>query len=141
MTLSVFVYMGERSLWVIEEMGRMVLFLYRAIMWLFRPPFRPFQILKQLHFIGYKSTFVVALTGVFTGMVLSLQGYHSLRQFGSEGLLGSAVALSIIRELGPVLASLIVMFAWLFLVLFALARSIAGRLGIALKASHHHALF
>lgn len=100
--------MGERSLWVIEEMGRMVIFLYRSLAWFFRPPFRPFQILKQLHFIGYKSMFVVGLTGLFTGMVLSLQGYHSLKQFGSEGLLGSAVALSIIRELGPVLAALMV---------------------------------
>ena len=105
---SVIIQVGERSLWIIEEMGRMAIFLYRAIMWLFRPPFRPFQILKQLYFIGYKSTFVVVLTAVFTGMVLSLQGYYSLRQFGSEALLGTAVALSIIRELGPVLTALMV---------------------------------
>ena len=49
---------------------------------------------------------IIAITGAFTGMVLSLQGYYTLAKFGSESLLGSAVALSIIRELGPVLGAL-----------------------------------
>jgi phospholipid/cholesterol/gamma-HCH transport system permease protein len=101
-------YFGRRVLWLIREMGRMLLFLLTTLGWLLRPPFRPFQILKQLHFIGFKSTFVVVLTAAFTGMVLGLQGYYTLRKFGSEALLGSAVALSIIRELGPVLAALMV---------------------------------
>lgn len=99
---------GEHVLALVRKMGQMFLFLLQALAWIFRPPFRAQQILKQLHFIGYKSTFVVVLTAVFTGMVLALQGYYSLRKFGSEGLLGSAVALSMIRELGPVLASLMV---------------------------------
>ena len=99
---------GAVTLFLIDEMGRMFIFLLRALAWLFRPPFRITQIIKQLHFIGFKSTFVVILTATFTGMVLALQGYYSLRKFGSEGLLGSAVALSMIRELGPVLASLMV---------------------------------
>ena len=99
---------GAATLFLIDEMGRMFMFLVRALAWLFRPPFRIRQIIKQLHFIGFKSTFVVVLTATFTGMVLALQGYYSLRKFGSEGLLGSAVALSMIRELGPVLASLMV---------------------------------
>jgi phospholipid/cholesterol/gamma-HCH transport system permease protein len=99
---------GARVLTQIEEMGAMLLFLLRSFGWLFLPPFRLFQIIKQIHFVGYKSTFVVILTALFTGMVLALQGYYSLRKFGSEGLLGSAVALSMIRELGPVLASLMV---------------------------------
>ncbi len=99
---------GETTLFLLREMGRMLIFLLSSIAWLFRPPFRPFQFLKQLHFIGFKSTFVVVLTAAFTGMVLGLQGYYTLRKFGSEAVLGSAVALSIIRELGPVLASLMV---------------------------------
>jgi len=99
---------GARVIAQIEEMGAMLLFLLRSFGWLFRPPFRLFQITKQMHFIGFKSVFVVILTALFTGMVLALQGYYSLRKFGSEGLLGSAVALSMIRELGPVLASLMV---------------------------------
>ncbi|MGH7254108.1 MAG: MlaE family ABC transporter permease, partial [Nitrospiraceae bacterium] len=89
-------------------MGRMLLFMLATFAWLARPPFRPFQILKQLHFIGFKSTFVVVLTAAFTGMVLGLQIYYTLRKFGSEGVLGSVVALSMIRELGPVLAALMV---------------------------------
>ena len=108
MMTAVIQRIGVSTLFIIEEMGVMFLFLVRSIAWLFRPPFRPAQIIKQLHFIGFKSTFVVVLTATFTGMVLALQGYYSLRKFGSEALLGSAVALSIIRELGPVLASLMV---------------------------------
>jgi len=101
-------YVGAQAIALIEEMGNMSLFLLRTFGWLFRPPVRVFQIIKQMHFVGFKSTFVVILTATFTGMVLALQGYYSLRKFGSEALLGSAVALSMIRELGPVLASLMV---------------------------------
>ncbi|MFO0774471.1 MAG: MlaE family lipid ABC transporter permease subunit [Nitrospiraceae bacterium] len=86
----------------------MLLFLVGTLAWFVRPPLRLRLLLKQLHFIGYKSSFVIVLTAGFTGMVLALQGYYTLRKFGSEGLLGSAVALSMIRELGPVLAALMV---------------------------------
>lgn len=108
MVQNVLIDIGEHTLALVQAMGHMFLFLLRTVAWLLRPPFRLRQILKQLHFVGYKSTFVVILTATFTGMVLSLQGYYSLRKFGSEALLGSAVALSMIRELGPVLASLMV---------------------------------
>lgn len=100
--------LGKTTLFLLGEMGRMLLFLLSTVAWLTRPPLRPFQILKQLHFIGFKSSFVVVLTAAFTGMVLGLQGYYSLRKFGAEAALGSAVALSMIRELGPVLAALMV---------------------------------
>ena len=105
---GVLTYIGGKTVSVVEEMGRMLLFLLTTFLWLVRPPFRPFQFFKQLHFIGYKSMFVIILTAAFTGMVLGLQGYYTLRKFGSEALLGSAVALSMIRELGPVLAALMV---------------------------------
>jgi phospholipid/cholesterol/gamma-HCH transport system permease protein len=99
---------GRNILALIGEMGRMLIFLISTVAWMVRPPFRFMQILKQIHFIGVKSLFVIVLTGAFTGMVLGLQGYYSLRKFGAEALLGSAVALSIIRELGPVLSALMV---------------------------------
>jgi phospholipid/cholesterol/gamma-HCH transport system permease protein len=99
---------GRIALDITEQMGRMLLFVLSSFAWLTRPPLRVYQIVKQLHFIGYKSTFVIVLTATFTGMVLALQGYYTLRKFGSEAVLGSAVALSIIRELGPVLAALMV---------------------------------
>src|SRR3989441_12023621 len=99
---------GRTTLGLVGEMGRMMVFLISTVAWMVRPPFRFLQVLKQIHFIGVKSLFVIVLTGAFTGMVLGLQGYYSLRKFGAEGLLGSAVALSIIRELGPVLSALMV---------------------------------
>src|SRR3990172_4763974 len=92
----------------IREMGRMGIFFSSFLTWAFRPPLKLKRITQQVHFIGVKSLFVIVLTASFSGMVLGLQGYYTLQKFGSEGLLGSAVALSLIRELGPVLAALMV---------------------------------
>jgi phospholipid/cholesterol/gamma-HCH transport system permease protein len=89
-------------------MGKMLLFILFAIYSIFRSPGKPIHILKQINFIGAKSFFVIFLTAAFTGMVLGLQGYYTLTKFGSEGMLGSVVALSLIRELGPVLTALMV---------------------------------
>jgi phospholipid/cholesterol/gamma-HCH transport system permease protein len=100
--------LGRLTLSLLREMGRMMNFLLYAIYVIFRAPGKIFAILKQIHFIGAKSFFVIFLTASFTGMVLGLQGYYTLRKFGSEGMLGSAVALSLIRELGPVLSALMV---------------------------------
>lgn len=86
-------------------MGR---FLLHALYSLVRQPGRPVHVLKQIRFIGAKSLFVIVLTAGFTGMVLGLQGYYTLAKFGSDGLLGTVVSLSLIRELGPVLSALMV---------------------------------
>jgi phospholipid/cholesterol/gamma-HCH transport system permease protein len=72
------------------------------------PPFKLSYIFKQMEFIGVRSVFVIILTGAFTGMVLALQSYYGFKKFGSEGLVGATVALSMTRELGPVLTSLMV---------------------------------
>ena len=61
-----------------------------------------------MYFIGTKSLVVIFLTGAFTGMVLGLQGYYVLVKYGSTGSLGSAVALSLVREMGPVLSAIMV---------------------------------
>src|SRR5512143_4055693 len=100
--------MGRISLCLIQEMGRMLIFQVTTFTWLVRPPFRVFHMARQLHFIGVKSTFVVVLTAAFTGMVLGLQLQYTLQKFGSEAALGSVVGLTIIRELGPVFAALMV---------------------------------
>ena len=76
--------------------------------WTFRRPFRLGAIFKQMEFVGVKSLWVVIVTGGFTGMVLALQTYYGFRQFSSEGLVGITVALSMTRELGPVLTALMV---------------------------------
>lgn len=100
--------LGALTISLLREMGRMLNFLLFALYTIVRSPGKPFHILKQIHFIGARSVFVIVLTASFTGMVLGLQGYYTLAKFGSEGMLGAAVALSLIRELGPVLTALMV---------------------------------
>jgi phospholipid/cholesterol/gamma-HCH transport system permease protein len=99
---------GGAFLLYLEQAGRMGVFLAACLFSVIRPPYKVAPIIRQLHFIGARSTFVILFTGSFTGMVLALQGYYTLRKFGSEGLLGAAVALSLLRELGPVIAALMV---------------------------------
>ncbi len=86
----------------------MGLFLARVFVYAMTPPLKSSQVLKQIRFIGFESTLVIFLTGVFSGMVLGLQGYYTLNRFGSAALLGPMVALTLIRELGPVLSALMV---------------------------------
>lgn len=75
---------------------------------MFAPPFRLRLVVEHMRFIGNRSVGIVLLTSTFTGMVLVLQGYTALVRFGSTIYLGPLVALSLIRELGPVLAALMV---------------------------------
>lgn len=103
-----FARLGDEVLDRLEQAGRMGVLLTACLWSMLRPPYKVYPILRQIHFIGARSIFVIIFTGAFTGMVLGLQGYYTLRKFGSEGLLGSAVALSLIRELGPVVAALMV---------------------------------
>jgi len=63
---------------------------------------------ERIYFLGVKTLFVILLTGAFAGMVLGLQVFYVLRKFGAEALLGPAVALSLVRELGPVLSALMI---------------------------------
>jgi phospholipid/cholesterol/gamma-HCH transport system permease protein len=100
--------LGRVVLELVRGVGRSALFVSAALASASRRPWRGSRILDELHFVGVRSTAVVVLTGAFTGMVLALQGYRSLSGFGSEALLGSAVALALVRELGPVLAALMV---------------------------------
>ncbi|MEO5376681.1 MAG: MlaE family lipid ABC transporter permease subunit [Magnetococcus sp. DMHC-6] len=100
--------LGQTSIKTLQYMGSLFIFLITVLIYFCLPPFRPINLLKQIHFIGIRSLFVIALTAIFAGMVLALQGYYTLSRFGSEALLGPAVALSIIRELGPVLSGLMV---------------------------------
>ena len=100
--------MGKWGLSVVWEMGHMFIFLVNALYTAFRPPFKIKLLLRQIRFFGNKSLLVILLTGAFTGMVLALQLFHILRKFGSVGLLGPGIALSLIRELGPVLCALMI---------------------------------
>jgi phospholipid/cholesterol/gamma-HCH transport system permease protein len=107
--LNFFEKLGDIALYYINQAGRMGIFLFNVIVNILKLPYyKVSHITKQIYVIGALSIFVIIFTGAFTGMVLSLQGYNTLKKFSSEGLLGSAVALSLIRELGPVLTALMV---------------------------------
>ena len=106
--LAVAEALGGGAIRATRALGKMGVFLGVALARAATPPYRAGNVVKQVHFIGVKSVLVIVLTAAFTGMVLALQGYHTLRKFGSEGLLGSVIALSLIRELGPVLSALMV---------------------------------
>jgi len=99
------------GLWTISQLrtiGHMFVFLLNSFYFIFIPPFKFRLLLRQIRFFGNKSMLVILLTGSFTGMVLALQLFYILRKFGSEALLGPGIALSLIRELGPVLSALMV---------------------------------
>lgn len=100
--------LGAATLRIVESLGRFGAFLGEAIVVSATPPFKVRAFLDRIHYIGFRSLLIIVLTGAFTGMVLGLQLFLTLSRFGSEAFLGPAVALAIIRELGPVLSALIV---------------------------------
>jgi phospholipid/cholesterol/gamma-HCH transport system permease protein len=93
---------------VLDNVGNIVGLTARTVLWLFRPPFRPAQILAMMDFIGVQSLFIVGLTGTFSGMVLALQTSYALRNFSAEGRVGGLVAVSLTRELAPVFSAIMV---------------------------------
>jgi len=100
--------LGRSALSIVDALGRFGTFLIQALAAILTPPFKLRAFADRINFIGYRSLLIILLTGAFTGMVLGLQIYITLSRFGSEAFLGPAVALSLIRELGPVLAALMV---------------------------------
>ncbi|MCX5910180.1 MAG: ABC transporter permease [Deltaproteobacteria bacterium] len=99
------------GLWVLrflEESGRIMLLFIKTVIWTFRPPFDFHNLLKQMEDVGLKSIPVILITGTFTGMVLALQSYSGFKRFNAEAFVGTVVALSMTRELGPVLTGLMV---------------------------------
>ncbi len=92
----------------VTNLGNFVVFLIASLLYILVPPYKLRLTIRQLRTIGAESFFLVGLIGLFTGMVLGLQGYNTLHRFGSEGALGTVVALVLVRELGPVLAALMV---------------------------------
>ncbi len=82
--------------------------LFETIVWTFRPPFRIKLLFQAMEFVGVGSLFIVCLTGLFTGAVFALQGAGAFKLFNAEALVGSTVAISLARELSPVLTGLMV---------------------------------
>ncbi len=109
---------GRTQLELFRATGQFGMFLGTAISHVFRPPYHFRQILRQFIDIGYYSLPVVGLTTLFAGMVLALQTYTGFARFNAESAIANVVVLSITRELGPVLAGLMV----------------AGRIGASIAA-------
>ncbi|AYY79398.1 MULTISPECIES: lipid asymmetry maintenance ABC transporter permease subunit MlaE [Proteus] len=109
---------GARSLAIFATFGRAGIMLFRALVG--KPEFRKQWplLMKQLYNVGVQSLLIIMVSGLFIGMVLGLQGYLVLTTFSAEASLGMMVALSLLRELGPVVTALL----------------FAGRAGSALTA-------
>ena len=110
--------LGRATLGFFERLGRGHLFLLQTLRSLPGVLLRPRLLLTQLYAVGVLTLVITLVSGLFVGMVLGLQGYNTLVDFGAEDSLGVMVALSLVRELGPVVAALL----------------FAGRAGSALTA-------
>ncbi len=105
---SLFRPLLEPLLYWLDNIGNVVSLTWQTIAWLFRPPFRVGQMFAAMDFIGVQSLFIVSLTGLFSGMVVTLQTSYALKAFSAEGRVGGIVAVSLTRELAPVFSALMV---------------------------------
>ncbi len=118
MSLPLVTVLGRMTLALLETIGAVASFAVQAVRHAVQPPYYRRQILRQMLEIGYYSLPVVGLTAIFTGMVLALQSYTGFQRFSAESAIPNVVVVSLTRELGPVLAALMV----------------AGRVGAAMAA-------
>ncbi|MFL2769829.1 MAG: MlaE family ABC transporter permease [Rhodospirillaceae bacterium] len=109
---------GRMVIRFLEHLGKLTVFTITSVSHCVRPPIFPRLIGRQMIDIGYYSLPVVGLTAIFSGMVLALQSYTGFARFNAESAIANVVVLSITRELGPVLAGLMV----------------AGRIGASMAA-------
>jgi phospholipid/cholesterol/gamma-HCH transport system permease protein len=110
--------LGASILENLHAFGSFISFVLNALLWLFRPPFRLRLFFEQLYFVGNKSIFIIMLSGSFTGMVMAYQTYFGFKLISVDSLVGPVTALTLAKELAPVLTGLIV----------------AGRAGAAMTA-------
>ncbi|OSI11674.1 lipid asymmetry maintenance ABC transporter permease subunit MlaE [Neisseria canis] len=105
--MSFFQFIGAKVLNFLQILGSQILFFFRIIGASGSAVMRPRLSLRQIYFAGVLSMLIVAVSGLFVGMVLGLQGYTQLAKFKSADVLGFMVAASLLRELGPVLAAIL----------------------------------
>jgi phospholipid/cholesterol/gamma-HCH transport system permease protein len=98
---------GKRAILFVEELGAMTAFAADLVRTVLQPPLRFKGFVRELYKLGVLSLLVISVCGLAVGMVLGLQGHHTLARFGAERSLGAVVGLSLIRELGPVLTALL----------------------------------
>lgn len=116
--MEFFQYLGRSTRTRFTKLGRATFFLILTIAGIADTLPRPRLLLNQLYSVGVLSCLIISISGLFVGMVLGLQGYYILSDFGAEETLGVMVAASLVRELGPVVSALL----------------FAGRAGSALTA-------
>ncbi|PCJ86975.1 MAG: ABC transporter permease [Thiotrichaceae bacterium] len=116
--LNKFQYLGAVTLHSFQRLGRGSLFLLDVIMASASLFSRPMLLVKQLYAVGVQTLIIIVVAGLFVGMVMALQSYYALVDFGAEDSVGVMVVLSLLRELGPVITALL----------------FAGRAGSALTA-------
>ena len=116
--ISVLQNLGNATLSSFAKLGRSTLFLLQTLIACLSVFTRPRLLSNQLYSVGVLSFLIITISGLFVGMVLGLQGFYILSDFGAEEALGVMVSASLVRELGPVVAALL----------------FAGRAGSALTA-------
>jgi len=116
--LDFFATLGITTRSSFSKLGRGAFFLFHTLTGIGQVLVRPSLLLKQLYSVGVLSFLLISISGLFVGMVLGLQGFYILRDFGAEESLGVMVAASLVRELGPVVSAIL----------------FAGRAGSALTA-------
>jgi len=102
-----FAAIGRAAIRWIRNLGASAVFLFLAILKIVRPKQVP-KIIQQVYFIGAKSSMIIMLVGLSTGMVMGLQFYRALVKVGAEGAMGTLVALSLVREMGPMLTAIMI---------------------------------
>jgi phospholipid/cholesterol/gamma-HCH transport system permease protein len=110
--------LGIIAIGAVERVGRAAMFLYEVVSGSWELLRRFYLVVQQVYAVGVLTLLIILVSGLFVGMVLGLQGYNTLSKFGSANSLGLLVALSLVRELGPVVTALL----------------FAGRAGSALTA-------
>jgi len=116
--LALLQQLGQKGIGFLERLGRGHVFLVQLLAGMPALVTRPGLVVAQLYSVGVLTLLIIIVSGLFVGMVLGLQGYHTLVDFGAEESLGIVVALALVRELGPVVSALL----------------FAGRAGSALTA-------
>jgi len=116
--MDLFQHIGAATIHSFRRLGRGTLFLLEVVASCTSMFVRPFLLVKQLYSVGVQTLIIIVVAGLFVGMVMALQSYYALVDFGAEDSVGVMVALSLLRELGPVVTALL----------------FAGRAGSALTA-------
>lgn len=100
--------LGRMIVGTIRALGDWCLFMREVFRWLPQRPFRWQNLLRQMEFVGVKSTAIILLTGTFVGMVFALQTGKAFALFNAENLVGATIGLSLTREIGPVFTALMI---------------------------------